>query len=109
MKILLDKCLPLDFRHSFPSYKAHTVQWAGFKDKKTGELLRAAEVAGYEVLLTVGQGIPHQTHLAGRRLSIIMLCSPTNQIEHLLPLVAAVLRALETIQPGETLAITSTD
>jgi predicted nuclease of predicted toxin-antitoxin system len=24
MKILLDECLPLDFRHSFPTHDAHT-------------------------------------------------------------------------------------
>ncbi|MEX2263585.1 MAG: hypothetical protein WD696_16630 [Bryobacteraceae bacterium] len=62
MKILLDECLPLDLRHSFPSHNAHTTQWAGFKGKENGDLLRAAEVAGYEVLLTVDQGIPHQTY-----------------------------------------------
>ena len=53
MKIPQDECLPLDFRHSFPSHDAHTAQWAGLKGKKNGELLRAAELAGYEVLLTV--------------------------------------------------------
>ena len=56
MKILLDECLPLDFRHSFPTHDAHTVQWAGLKGRKNGELLRAAEVAGYDVPLTVDQG-----------------------------------------------------
>lgn len=29
MKILLDECLPLDFRHSFSGHEAHTAQWAG--------------------------------------------------------------------------------
>ena len=56
MKVLLDECLPLDFRHSFSSHETHTAQWAGFKSKKNGELLRAAEAAGYDVLLTVDQG-----------------------------------------------------
>ena len=54
MKILLDECLPVDFRYSFPCHEAHTVQWAGLKGKKNGELLYAAEVAGFEVLITVG-------------------------------------------------------
>jgi hypothetical protein len=43
VKILLDECLPLDFRHSFPDDDAHTAQWAGLKGKKNGELLQAAE------------------------------------------------------------------
>jgi len=61
VKILLAECLPLDFRRSFPDHNVHTVEWAGFKGKKNGDLLRAAEIAGYEVILTVDQGIPHQT------------------------------------------------
>ena len=46
MKVLLDECLPLNFRHSFHDYEAHTAEWAGFKGKKNGELLRDAELAG---------------------------------------------------------------
>ena len=107
MKILLDECLPLDFRHSFPNHDTHTAQWAGLKGKKNGELLRDAEVAGYDVLLTVDQGIPHQQFFAGRRLSVILVRPRTNRLEDLLPLVGAILQALETIQPGQTVAIPS--
>jgi uncharacterized protein (DUF433 family) len=55
LRILLDECLPLDLRHSFPGHIVHTAQWAGLRGKKNGELLRAAESAGYDVLLTVDQ------------------------------------------------------
>jgi predicted nuclease of predicted toxin-antitoxin system len=107
MKILLDECLPLDFRHSFPNHVAHTAQWAGLKGKKNGELLQAAEIAGYDLLLTVDQGLPHQQRSSGRRLSIILVRSRTNQIEDLLLLLEAILHAMETIQPGQTAAIPS--
>src|SRR5713226_3411266 len=98
MRILLDECLPVDFRHSFPDHDVNTAQWAGLKGKKNGELLRAAEAAGYDVLLTVDQGIPHQQSPARRALSIILVRSRTNQIEDLVPLVDPILQALETIQ-----------
>jgi hypothetical protein len=58
MKLLLDERLPLDFRYSLPNHEAHTAEWAGLKGTKNGELLRIAEIAGYEVLLTVDQGVP---------------------------------------------------
>jgi hypothetical protein len=90
---------------SFPNHDAHAVQWAGLKGKKNGELLLAAELAGYDVLLTVDQGLPHQQSSAGRKLSIMLMRSRTNQLEDLLPLVSTVLIALETIQPGQTVAI----
>ena len=92
MKILLDECLPLDFRHSFPTHEAHTVQWAGLKGMKNGELLQAAAIAGYEVLLTVDQGIPRQQ-------------SSTNQMEDLLPVAPAIRKSLESIQPGQTVVV----
>jgi predicted nuclease of predicted toxin-antitoxin system len=105
MKILLDECLPLDFRHSFSSHEAHTVQWAGFKGKSNGELLRAAELAGYDVLLTVDQAIPQQQDAAGRKLSIILIRSRTNQIQDLLPFVDTILAALKLIQPCQMVII----
>jgi predicted nuclease of predicted toxin-antitoxin system len=105
MKILLDECLPLDFRHSLPSHEVHTAEWAGMKGKTNGELLLAAETAGYEILLTVDQGIPHQQPRVARKLSIVLLRCRTNQIDDLLPLVDEIVQALETIQPSQTVTI----
>jgi hypothetical protein len=102
---LLDECLPLDFRHSFPGHDAHSAQWAGLKGKKNGELLRASELAGYDVFLTTDQGIPHQQNLTRRKLSIISVRPRTNQIEDLLPLVDAILKALKAIMPGQIVEI----
>jgi predicted nuclease of predicted toxin-antitoxin system len=101
MKILLDECLPIDFRHSFPGHETHTVEWAGLKGKKNGELLRDAEIAGYRVLLTVDQGMPHQQNIADRRISIVAIRSNTNQLEDLLPLAGRIEAALTTLKPGQ--------
>jgi predicted nuclease of predicted toxin-antitoxin system len=105
VKILLDECLPVDFRHSFPGHEAHSVEWAGLKGKKNGELLQAAEGGGYQVLLTVDHGISRQQTIVGRKLSIILIRSRTNQMEDLLPLAPAVIRVLEFIQPGQSVLI----
>jgi predicted nuclease of predicted toxin-antitoxin system len=105
VKILLDECLPLDFRHCFPGHEVHTAVWAELSGKKNGELLRDAELAGYEVLLTVDQGMPHQQNLGGRSLSIVLLRAQTNQIQDLLLLAGDVLNALGTIGPGQIILI----
>jgi len=105
MRLLLDECLPLDFRHSFRGHDAHTTEWAGLKGRKNGELLRLAEAEGYDVLLTVDQGISYQQRIVGRRLAVILIRSRTNQIEDLLPLAEAILQALKIIQPGHTVTI----
>jgi predicted nuclease of predicted toxin-antitoxin system len=105
MKLLLDECLPLDFRHCFPNHQTHTAEWAGFKGTKNGHLLRAAEAAGYNVLLTVDHGIPHQQRPGGRNISIILIRAQTNQLEDLTPLADAVEQALANIRPGETVTV----
>ena len=105
MKILLDECLPVDFRHSFPGHEAHTVQWAGLKGKKNGELLYAAQAAGYDVLLTVDQGISEEVKRADRKLSIILIRSQTNQLEDLLTLAPAILEILASLPSGQIVVV----
>ena len=101
MKVLLDECLPIDFRHHLPGHEVHTAQWAGFKSLKNGQLLQQAESAGYQVFLTVDQGVPHQQNLVQRKISVLVIRSPTNQMEDLLPLIGAILAAVGEIQPGQ--------
>ena len=105
MKILLDECLPVDFRHSFPDHEVHSVQWAGFKGKKNGELLAAAEAAAYQVFLTIDHGIPHQERPADRNLAIILMRAKTNQLEDLVPLIDSVSVALTHLDPGQVISI----
>lgn len=105
MKVLLDECLPLDLRHHFPGHEAHTVQWAGFKGLQNGKLLRAAELAGYQVLVTADQGLHYQQAPSGRRLAMIVVRAYTNQLEDVLAFMPRVLEALDRIQAGQTMTI----
>jgi hypothetical protein len=52
-------------------------------------LLRAAEERGYDVLLTIDQGIPHQQNIK-RTTAVLVLCAATNKLDDLLPLVPAI-------------------
>ncbi len=38
-----------------------------------GELLRVAEAAGFDLLLTTDTGLPHQQNLKGRKLAVVIL------------------------------------
>ena len=101
MKILLDECLPVGFRHHLADHEVHTAEWAGFKSLKNGRLLQEAEGAGYDVFLTTDQGIPNQQNTAGRKISVLVIRSRTNQIEDLLTVLAVIQRELANIQPGQ--------
>jgi hypothetical protein len=47
---------------------------------KNGRLLDAAEAGGFDVLITVDQHIPDQQNLAGRSISLLILCAPSNRL-----------------------------
>ena len=53
MRLLLDECIDERLRLSFRD--CQTARFAGFSGLKNGDLLEAAEAAGYDVLITVDQ------------------------------------------------------
>ncbi|PYT41323.1 MAG: hypothetical protein DMG45_13640 [Acidobacteria bacterium] len=63
MLVLFDQSTPVPIR---PSLKGHTVETAwqrGWDKLKNGDLLRAAEEAGFEVLVTPDKNIRYQQNL----------------------------------------------
>ncbi len=104
MKILLDECIPRKFRRSFPGHDSETVPGPGFAGKKS-ELLPLAERAGFEVFLTIDQGIEFQQNLAGRNIAILILRAKSNQLDDLLPLVDDCSHKMLGIRPGQVLKV----
>src|SRR3954462_13136653 len=73
--------------------------------KRNGELLTLAEAAGFDVLLTVDKGLPHQQNLSDRVISLLVVRAHSNEIEDLLPHVPACLEALRSIKPGQVVRV----
>ena len=105
MKILLDECIPRKFKRSFPGHDSQTVPEAGFAGKKNGELLSLAERSGFEVFLTIDQGIEFQQNLTGRNIAILILRAKSNQLDDLLPLVDECVHKMLEITPGQVLKV----
>src|SRR5437868_3446996 len=105
MRILLDECLDEGLRRSFPGHDCQTCRYAGLKGLSNGQLLAAAEQAGFQVLITVDQNMPHQQRLTGREISVIVLQARSTNLEDLLLLVPDALAALETLKRGEVVRI----
>jgi predicted nuclease of predicted toxin-antitoxin system len=101
MKILLDECVPCKLKTRFPGHECRTASEAGFAGKKNGELLRLAESADYDVLLTVDRGIEHQLNMRERRISVLILRSKSSRLRDLIPLVPDCLETLSALRPGE--------
>jgi hypothetical protein len=100
MRLLLDECLDERLRHHFPGHECQTARFAGLAGLKNGRLLAEAEAAGFDVLVTVDQNIPAQQNLAGRSVSVLVLCGPSSRLRDLMPLLPAALSALKSLRPG---------
>jgi predicted nuclease of predicted toxin-antitoxin system len=105
MRLLIDECVDERLRVLFPGHDCQTARFANLAGLKNGILLEAAEAAGFDVLITVDQSIPDQQNLAGRRISLIILCGPTNRLRDLEPLVPAAVAALDLIGLGEVVRV----
>ena len=56
-----------------PGHTCQSAQYAGLGGLKNGELLAAAESAGFDVLVTVDGGFQYEQNLRGRKIAVIVL------------------------------------
>ena len=76
MFVLFDQGTPVPIR---PFLKEHTVQTTaqrGWDKLKNGELLKAAEDAGFDVLVTPDKNIRYQQNLTVRTIALVVLGNP---------------------------------
>jgi predicted nuclease of predicted toxin-antitoxin system len=104
MKLLLDECMPRRLRRDFIGHQVSTVEQAGMKGLKNGDLLAAAADL-FDALVTVDKSIPDQQNLSSLPLAVLVLRARTNKYLDLKPLVTLALVALEQIKPGEVIVI----
>ena len=105
MRLLLDECVDERLRLLFSGHDCHSARYAGLAGLKNGELVLAAEAAGFEVMITVDQNIQDQQNLGSGKLSLLILCAPTNRLSDLKLLVPIALDALDSLQPGQAVKI----
>ena len=99
-KLLLDECIPRKFKSHLSGYDCLTVPEVGWTDKKNGELLDLAQNAGFQVFVSLDQGIEFQQNLTGRNVAVILLRANSNRLADLIPLAGKVLMSLSSIEPG---------
>ena len=100
---MIDECVDERLRLLFPGHDCQTARFAGLAGLKNGCLPEAAEAAGFDVLITVDQNIPDQQNRG--KVSILILCGPTNRLLDLTPLVPAAISALASIGRGDVVRI----
>ena len=99
-KLLLDECIPRKFKNHLSGYDCLTVPEAGWAGKKNGELLSLAENAGFQVFVSLDQGIEFQQNLTARKIAVILINAKSNRLADLILLAGKILMSLASIEPG---------
>lgn len=76
MRILFDKNVPVGVRRFLTHHEVQTFVETGWPIQlENGDLLKDAEAAGFEVMVTSDQNMSYQQNLKGRKLALVVLGS----------------------------------
>lgn len=73
MRVLFDNGTPRGVAAALPEHVVVEARTHGWDTLRNGELLDAAERAGYDVFVTTDRNIQYQQNLPGRRIAIVEL------------------------------------
>jgi len=73
MRVLFDQATPLPIRAYLDQHEVRTASQQGWATLKNGDLLTAAEAAGFEILLTTDKNLRYQQNLEGRKIAVVVL------------------------------------
>ncbi len=103
MRILFDHNTPVPLLFWLTEHQVETAYERGWAELTNGELLRAAEESGFDLMITTDQGIRYEQNLAGRRLALLVLS--TNDWTRIRRVKRVVLQALTEISAGSYVKI----
>jgi predicted nuclease of predicted toxin-antitoxin system len=103
MRILFDQGTPVAIRDVLENHSVRTARAQGWSTLTNGELLQAAEQAGFEVLLTTDTSLPHQQNLQGRRLAVVILTK--NRWALIKPRMGEIAAAINSAKTGTYLVV----
>jgi hypothetical protein len=96
MLILFDHVTPSVIARFLPGHSVTKAKDRGWDTLSNGDLLTAAEQAGFDVLLTADKNMRYQQNFEGRRIALVVLSTPQWPIVrlHLEKIAAAVNAAM---------------
>jgi len=104
VRVLLDEQLPRQLAWQLVGQDVCTVHQQGWAGLPNRELLTRAEAAGIEAIVTADRSLqPHGPPGSGLR--IVVVHDLSNALEDLLPLVPAMLAAIDTAVPGQVVRV----
>ncbi len=104
MRILFDQGTPVPLRWALSAHVVSTAYERGWATLTNGELLRAAESAGFEAFVTTDKNLRHQQNLEGRHFGVLVL--PTTDWAAIRLHAHRIEAALGTLRAGEIRDVT---
>ena len=103
MKVLLDEMLPNGVRQLLPDHQVMTAAYVGLAGVSNGEMISRAVSEGFDVIVSLDRGIPHQQNLDRYAIGFVLI--PHNDVERIRPYADALADAVATSTPGHVVRI----
>jgi hypothetical protein len=98
MLILFDQGTPRGIARWLPEHTVKEARSQGWDRLTNGQLLKAAEDAGFDVLLTTDKNLPYQQNLKDRKIAVVALGKGRWRL--IKPVISKVVTAVNMAQPG---------
>ena len=105
MRILLDECLPREFRKCLEPHWCTSVVDFGYLPGRKKESLVAFAVGIFDVFVTLSRSDTEHRKLRSQKIAVITLAAQSNRLEDLRPLANKVVAVLRTIKPGQIVRV----
>jgi hypothetical protein len=99
VRIVFDHCTPQPLRRHLPAHQVVTARERGWDRFQNGRLIQAAELDGFDLLISADQSIRYQQNLTGRRIALLVLTSPL--WPKVKPHATAIAQIINSMEPGE--------
>jgi predicted nuclease of predicted toxin-antitoxin system len=104
MKLLFDQGTPVPLRRYLHPHDVDTAAERGWSALENGDLISAAESAGYDAIITTDQNLKYQQNLKERTIAIVVLKKAS--WPRIKKSVERVVSEIESIQRGDYMEIT---
>jgi hypothetical protein len=99
IRILFDHCVPRPLTRFLSSeYLVTEARKRGWEKIRNGDLLREAEAAGFDILVTTDKNMSYQQNLTGRVIALVVLGQ--QEWPRIEPYVAKIVAAVNAATPG---------
>jgi len=103
MLVLLDQGTPVPIRLYLTGHTVRTAAQQGWSTLPNGELLQAAEAAGFDVLVTTDKNLVFQQSLKERKIAVVVLGNPQWPVAQLH--VQSIVAAVSASTPGSCVVV----